>query len=198
MEELHPDYLEDLNTAKEDHPKLTRLWPKQLSSILDLIQAFSIYMAVLSRSQPHHIPSCMAYLHLLIHSHTHFRDFNWASYDRQFRQKASACQDLDWATKDGTLWNLGCIEEALYKTHRAQPPDHSSTPICLEWNDYPSGCSHGNSCRYNHICYQCVNLPTHVDYYHRAALYPNKAKGPQLNPKKGSYQQQPITIPLRK
>lgn len=198
MAELHPDHLEELNAAEEDHSKPARARQKELSSILDWIQAFSIYVAILSRNQPHRVPSLVAYLHLLIHSHTHFKDFNWASYDRQFRQKASAHQDLDWSIMDGTLWNLCRTEEVPHKTYRAQLQGHSGTPICLEWNDYPSGCSRGSSCRYNHICYRCVNLPTHVDRYHRAVSCPNKGKGPQPNPNKGGYQQQLTTTPLRK
>ena len=48
MAELCLEHLEALNAAKEDHSKPTPI-PKDISSILDWIQAFSIYMAVLSK-----------------------------------------------------------------------------------------------------------------------------------------------------
>ena len=76
MAELYPEHLEALNAAEEDHSKSLRLKLKDISSILDWIQAFSIYVAVLSKDQPHRVPSLLAYQHLLIHSHTNFKQFN--------------------------------------------------------------------------------------------------------------------------
>ena len=180
MVELRPEYLEELNSADEDHSKTTRPRQKELSSILDWVQAFGIYVAVLSRNHPQRVPSLLAYQHLIIHSHTHFTDFNWASYDRQFRQKASACPGIDWATMDGTLWNLCRTDQAPPRSNRAPLPHYNNTRICLEWNDYITGCSRRN-CRYDHICYRCVNLPSYVDCHHRAVSCPNKGKEPQLN-----------------
>ena len=81
MAELFPEHLEALNAAEEDHSKSSRPKLKDISSILDWIQAFSIYMAIL-KDQPHRVPSLLAYQHLLIHSHTNFKQFNWVSYDR--------------------------------------------------------------------------------------------------------------------
>ena len=179
MAELRPEYLEELNAIEEDHPKSSRPKPKEFTNILEWVQAFSIYVAILSHDQPHRVPSLLAYQHLLIHSHTNFKQFNWVSYDRQFRQKASACPKLDWSTMDGTLWNLCRTEGPTSQTsYRFQPPSYKSIPICLEWNDYPSGCSRNNCC-YDHICYRCVNLPSRVDRRHRAISCPNKAKEPQ-------------------
>ena len=51
-------------------------------------------------------------------------------------------------------------------------------PICQEWNDNAAGCSRHNCC-YAHICYRCVNLPSHIDRYHKTVSYPNKGKEPQ-------------------
>ena len=73
MAELCPEHLEALNAAEEDHSKSSRPKLKDISSILDWIQAFSIYVAVLSKDQPHRDPSLLAYQHLLIHSHTKFK-----------------------------------------------------------------------------------------------------------------------------
>ena len=171
MAELRPEHLEELNSVDEDHSK-TKPRQKEMSNILDWVQAFGTYVAVLSRYQPQRVPSLMAYQHLIIHSHTHFTDFDWASYDRQFRQKAAACPEIDWATMDGTLWNL-CRTESRVSNRGSSP--HYKTRICLEWNDYLAGCSRHN-CRYDHICYRCAHLLDHVDRNHRAVSCPNKRK----------------------
>lgn len=57
MVELCPEHLEALNAAKEDHSKSSRSKLKYISSILDKVQVFSIYVAVLSKDQPHHVAS---------------------------------------------------------------------------------------------------------------------------------------------
>ena len=179
MAELCPDHLEALNTADEDHSKSLQSKPKEISNILDCVQAFSIYVAVLSKDQPHRVPSLLAYQHLLIHSHTNFKQFDWVSYDKQFCQKASACLHLEWSTMDGTLWNLCHTERpSSQPIYRSPSSSYNSTPICLEWNDNPGGCSRPN-CRYAHICYRCVNLPRLVDHCHKAVSCPNKGKEPQ-------------------
>ena len=133
MVKLFPEYLEALNAAEEDHSKSSRLKLKDISNILDWIQAFSIYVAVLSKDQPHRVPSLLAYQQLLIHSHTNFKQFTWASYDCQFHQKSSACPELDWSTMDSTLWNLSRSEGPSSQTfYKSQSSSYSNTPICLE------------------------------------------------------------------
>ena len=177
--ELCPEHLEALKVAEEDHSKSSRPKLKDISSILDWIQAFSIYVAVLSKDQPHRVPSLLTYQRLPIHSHTNFKQFNWASYDCQFRQKASTYPELDWSTMDGTLWNLCYTEGPSSQTfYRSQSSSYSSTPICLEWNDNPAGCSRHNCC-YAHICYRCVNLSSSVYRCHKAVSCPNKGKDSQ-------------------
>ena len=43
---------------------------------------------------------------IIITSHQRFPDFNWATYDREFRQQAAARTIPDWSVLDNTLWNL--------------------------------------------------------------------------------------------
>ena len=52
MVELCPEHLKTLNVAKEKYSKSSRSKLKYISSILDKVQAFSIYVAVLSKDQP--------------------------------------------------------------------------------------------------------------------------------------------------
>ena len=181
MAELCPEYLEEINVNEEESPRASKPKQRECSNILDWVQAFGTYVAIRSRSQPQHVPSLLAYQHLVIHSHTHFKDFDWASYDHQFRQKAPVSPDIDWSTMDGTLWNLCRTGGAPQMPQGARPPSYNSRPICLDWNEYPSpGCPHRN-CRFEHICYRCVNLPSHINRRHKAVFCPNKDKNPQQN-----------------
>ena len=76
MAELCPKHLEALNEAEDDHIKSSRSKLKDISSILNWVQAFSIYVAVLPKDQPHRVQSLLVYQHLLIHSHSNFKQFN--------------------------------------------------------------------------------------------------------------------------
>ena len=178
MADLLPDNLEATNSTDDDHSSNTKRKQQDVTQIMDWIQCFSTYIAVLSRAKPDRVVDLIAYLNLIINSQRRFQDFDWASYDRQFRQKASANPTLQWGTMEGTLWNLS-------RFNRSTRPSPSTTtfplttstrkvPICLEWNEDPSeGCPHLN-CRYEHVCYRCINIPAITDNRHKAIHCPNK------------------------
>ena len=44
MAQLRPEHLEALNAADEDHSKFSQSGPKEISNILDWVQAFCIYV----------------------------------------------------------------------------------------------------------------------------------------------------------
>ena len=105
MAELLPDNLEATNSTDDDHTT-TKCKHQEVTQIMDWIQCFSTYIAVVSRAKPDRVVDLIAYLNLIINGQRRFQDFNWASYDRQFRQKAAATSALQWGTTEGTLWNL--------------------------------------------------------------------------------------------
>ena len=101
-----PDYLKGPNPSDDD--QLKNLKPKnwETTNIVDWIQCFSLYTAVISQSQPQQIADLLGYKNLIITSHQWFPDFNWATYDREFRQQAVTRTIPDWSVLDNTLWNL--------------------------------------------------------------------------------------------
>ena len=138
---------------------------------MDWIQCFSIYTAVVSHAKPNHVANLIAYLNLIINSQRRFQDFDWALYDRQFQQKAATIPSLQWGTMEGSLWNLSRLNRSTRPSFstRLFPsiPSTIKVPICLEWNEDPhEGCPHLN-CRYEHVCYHCINVPTTTDNCHK-------------------------------
>ena len=175
MAELLPDNLEATNSTEDDHANAKRK-QQEVTQIMDWIQCFSTYIAVVSHANPDCVVDLIAYLNLIINGQRRFQDFDWALYDRQFRQKAAATSTLQWGTTDGTLWNLSRVNRYTRPPHGAtafpSTTSNKKTPICLEWNEDPSeGCPHQN-CRYEHVCYRCINIPAITDNRHKAIRCP--------------------------
>ena len=63
-------------------------------------------MAIICRAQSQQITNLLGYQNLIITSHMRFPDFNWATYDQEFRQQAAATVVPVWAVTDNILWNL--------------------------------------------------------------------------------------------
>ena len=196
MVELMPDYLRSPNPSDEDLLKHSKPKNWEITNIVDWIQCFSLYIAVVCRSQPQQITDLLGYQNLIITSHQRFPDFNWATYDREFRQQAAARTIPDWSVLDNTLWNLARQStthssttqftrqpykfQQMEKTYRSQLPPAITqpriAPICLDWNENPTaGCSHLN-CRYDHTCYRCIHTPGIPDKHHKAIYCPHKGK----------------------
>ena len=106
MVELMPDYLRGPNPSDEDQLKNSKPKNWEITNIVDSIQCFSLYTAVVCRSQPQRIADLLGYQNLIITGHQWFRNFNWATYDRDFRQQRAARTIPDWSILDNTLWNL--------------------------------------------------------------------------------------------
>lgn len=179
MAELMPDHLELLNSSEDDLPR-TRHKHQDLTNILDWVQCFSTYVAVIAQATPQHVSDRIAYMNLVVNGHRRFQDFDWASYDRQFRLKAAASPIPQWSTMEGTLWNLSRSSQPVTQSSRPAtsqtPSGPRKTPICLEWNENPSaGCPH-IGCRYDHVCYRCVHNPSIKENNHKAIRCPNKGK----------------------
>ena len=178
MADLLPDNLEAINSTDDDPSLNTKCKQQDVTQIMDCIQCFSTYIAGISHAKPDRVVDLIAYLNLIINSQRCFQDFDWASYDRQFRQKASANPTLQWGNMEGTLWNLSCFNCSTRPSPSTTAfPLTTSTrkvPICLEWNKDPSeGCRHLN-CRYEHVCNHCINVPAISENRYKAIRCPNK------------------------
>ena len=106
MGELLPEVLRGPIPYDDDHQKSSKSKYRELDGIIDWIQIFSLYIAIVCRSQPHRITDLLDYQTLIITSHMQFPDFSWATYDREFHQQADATSAPEWLVLDNILWNL--------------------------------------------------------------------------------------------
>ena len=138
-------------TWHDDQTITTKRKLPDVTQIMDWIQCFSIYIAVVSHAKPDHIADLIAYLNLIINIQRWFQYFDWALYDRQFWQKAAITPSLQWGTMEATLWNLSFLNHSTRPSFSARlfpsTPSTIKVPICLEWNEDPhKECLHLN-CR---------------------------------------------------
>ena len=190
MAELSSMQLGSSDTLDEEQSKGSKLKLHEVTNIVEWVQCFGTYIAIICRTEPHRIADLIGYQNLIIQSHQKYQQGHWLSYDREFRQKASASRILEWSNIDATIWNLTFSGYAATSssrpdasrgnhTYKQFPASSKKPPICLEWNEHPGpGCPHP-SCRYEHICYRCVNNPGIPNRHHKAIYCPNQARRTQ-------------------
>ena len=104
MSELLPERLASDSTSGDS--SLHRSKGKLVTSILEWVQCFSLYTAIISKKQPDRVADLLAYQSLIIDAHREYKGDYWSGYDRRFRQRAAATQSIHWASIDSTLWSL--------------------------------------------------------------------------------------------
>ena len=94
MVELLPDLLRGYNPSDEDKLKSSKskYHESQITNIINWMQCFSLYIAIICHSQPQRTVDLLGYQNLIITSH------------QQFPAAASAVSDR--SVLDNTLWNL--------------------------------------------------------------------------------------------
>ena len=176
MGELIPDRLGVARSfSNEEAGKVAKQKRRVVASIMEWVQCFGIYIAVISRKQPHRVPDLLGYQTLIIEAYLEYQGDGWMAYDRRFRQRTGATQQ--WAHIDTTLWNLAFsgkgraarCQHCCSLSHVSSecdwapdPPPLMSLPgqqklpsICRAWNNDPrQGCPFTN-CIYRHICFYC-------------------------------------------
>ena len=174
-----------------------------MSGILEWVQTFGIYMAVLCQKQPYRIQDLLGYQILIIEASLEYQGDGWMGYDRQFRQRVAANPALAWANIDTTLWNLTfsgqpgashyhhcfslclntsqCNWAPVLRPHTIshsllhQSP-HKQSPICRAWNSDPHPFCPIPVCSYRHICWNCYS-DTHKGFYFPHSGCPTTAPG---------------------
>ena len=80
MAELLPERLGVLCTDDDAKQR-----PKKRSlSILEWLQCYAVYVAVVTNKQPERIPDLMGYQSLVIEAYTEYKNDCWIGYDRRF------------------------------------------------------------------------------------------------------------------
>ena len=79
MVELLPEVLRGPIPYDDDQQKSSKSKYRELNGIVDWIQCFSLYIAIVCRSQPQRITDLLGHQNLIITSHMRFTDFSWVS-----------------------------------------------------------------------------------------------------------------------
>ena len=112
MAELLPDRLGVSTTPNKDDKQAAKQKRRQVTNILEWIQCFSIYVAVLTQKHPDRIQDLLGYQALIVEACMEYNSEAWLSYDRRFRQNAAATPGTVWAKIDPTLWNKAFTGQA--------------------------------------------------------------------------------------
>ena len=96
--------LEEITTSKQKH--------QAISTISEWLQAFALYVAVISKKQPDRVPDLMGYQVLMLEASNDYKKECWLAYDRPFRQQAASDPHCKWSNINTTLWNLACASQA--------------------------------------------------------------------------------------
>ena len=189
MGELSPKRLDSPDHLASDQPPSSHK-VQEVTNIIEWVQCFSVFIAIIHRSQPERTPDLLGYQNLIVQTSQICQEGHWVVYDQRFRLKASAQGLHQWSTIDITVWSLTFPETSpksvpltQAQQHATQRPSRRPTamtrPICLDWNDTPSPkCPH-RECKFEHICYRCAHNYSIVDKAHKAMFCPNKPKQPQ-------------------
>ena len=139
---------------------------RPITNILEWLQAFAVYVSVIARKQPQHVPDLMGYQILMLEASNEYQGNFWLAYDRRFRQLAASLPNCKWSTIDPTIWNLAftgqakashcrhcfslfhlskdCKFASNQTSSQVDPPHqmpYRRQYICRHWNKY-----HGQEC----------------------------------------------------
>ena len=83
MSKLLPDRLGTAGVAgSEDQQKTPRFRRRAVTNILEWVECFAIYVAVISKTQPQRVPDMLGYLILILEAHMEYAGDGWLGYDR--------------------------------------------------------------------------------------------------------------------
>ena len=83
-----------------------------ITNISEWLQAFAVYVSVIAKKQPQHVPDLMGYQILMLEANNEYQGNCWLAYDRRFRQQAASLPNCKWFTIDSTIWNLAFTGQA--------------------------------------------------------------------------------------
>ena len=97
MSELLSESLEHL--ASDDDQHEVKLKRQVILDIVEWLQCFGTYIAIISRKQPTRVINLLGYQGLIIQAYQEYQGDSWLGYDCCFRQQAAATP-TKWAIVD--------------------------------------------------------------------------------------------------
>ena len=106
MAELLPDRMGTSKSFIADESTKQKSRRRPVSSIIEWVQCFNTYLAVMCRTCPEKVPDLLAYQMLIIEASIVYEGNAWLGYDRRFRQAAAVNPQMQWSKTDTDLWHL--------------------------------------------------------------------------------------------
>ena len=119
MAELSPSYLDSTNGTTDDQQMGPRKRLLILWDIMDWVQYFGVYNAIVSHQKPKRVPDLLGYQRIIMGASLHCREGKWLTYDHRFCLKVSASNTKEWSTIDITIWSTTFPERAI-RDYRSQ------------------------------------------------------------------------------
>ena len=205
MDDLLPDKLGSTRPQMhDDQSTTTKSRRRSVTNILEWIQCFSVYIAVITRKQPERIQDLLGYQSRILEAHLEYAGDYWLGYDRRFRLEAAASNNTNWSTIDTNLWSIAfsgkakstrckycfCITHSSadcnwapdpQPTRPYNPQQRARHRICFKWNNVPGRCP-VQGCKFDHMCLLCANNPAVWDKAHKAIYCPLRQLGQPHHP----------------
>ena len=93
-------------TIDDDQPATPKPRRQAISGIVEWLQCFGTYIAIVSWKQPARVLDLLGYQSLIIQAYQEYHGNRWLGYDRRFRQQVAATPSISWAIAHSTLWNI--------------------------------------------------------------------------------------------
>ena len=97
MAELLPDRMGTSKSFIADESTKQKSRRRPVSSIIEWVQCFNTYLAVMCRTCPEKVPDLLAYQMLIIEASIVYEGNAWLGYDRRFRQAAAVNPQMQWS-----------------------------------------------------------------------------------------------------
>ena len=104
MAELLPENLNLFTTTDADQ-SIYKIKRRVVTNIVEWLQCFSTYVAIVSYKQPERVSDLLGYQNLIIQASQDYEGDFWLDYDCRFRQQLAAFPSTNWARTDSSLWN---------------------------------------------------------------------------------------------
>ena len=181
LAELLNDYQEPIAQKDDRKRKL------KIKTILQWVECFNAYVAVIAKYYPALVPDLLAYSSTIVHAARKVQGDGWLAYDSNFRKFIAQNRSAKWTEIHGSFWSLAFSTQkpnehctiCFSLDHPTMScPDYTKAsdpnpyPICRRWNF--SNCDI-TTCQYKYKCLDCGEN-------HKVCVCPKTAKSTRYNP----------------
>ena len=112
MAELLLDCLGIRAESADKDEKKPKLKKRRVTGILEWVQYYCIYTAVILAKYPERNQDMLGYMALIVEACMEYEGDSWLGYDCRFRQMVTATPGATWAKIDPILWNMAFTGQA--------------------------------------------------------------------------------------